>query len=248
MKLPAEPTGFTVRRFRDFRAMSRSAAQFIETELLAKPDLLLCASAGATPTGIYENLALRHSVSRGKFGRLRVLQIDEWGGLPDGHAASCRRDLQTRLLRPLDIDTRRFEGFRSHRNGEKECSRINRWLAANGPIDVCLLGLGLNGHVAMNEPADEFIPHAHVSKLSRSSLNHGMLRDLARKPRFGLTLGLGDILRSRRVLLVVSGRHKRPILARLLKPRVSGRLPASFLWLHGDVTLFCDRDALPEQP
>ena len=245
MRPSVEPTGFTVRRLKDSQAMSRAAAKLIETELSEKPDLLFCASAGATPTGTYENLALRHSLNPGQFGKLRVLQVDEWGGLPEGHPASCRSDLQTKLIRALEIDARRFEGFHSNRNGEKECSRINRWLAANGPIDVCLLGLGLNGHIAMNEPADEFNPQAHVSKLSPTSLSHGMLRDLAKKPSFGLTLGLGDILRSRRIVLVVSGASKRTVLKQLLKRRVSGGLPASFLWLHPDVTLFCDRDALP---
>ena len=73
--------------------------------------------------------------------------------------------------------------------------------------------------------------------------NHGMLKDLPNKPRYGLTLGLGDILRSRRILLVVSGQPKRAVLKRLLQPRVSGRFPASFLWLHSDVTILCDRDA-----
>jgi len=225
--------------------MSRATAKFIETELLAKPDLLFCASAGATPTGTYENLAHVYSRNPAPFRKLRVLQIDEWGGLPEGHPASCRTDLMTKLVGPLNIDASRFQGFRSERNGEKECSRINRWLAANGPVDVCLLGLGLNGHIAMNEPADEFNPQAHVSKLSRTSLTHGMLRDVRKKPRFGLTLGLADILRSRRIVLVVSGGSKRAVLAQLLTRRVTGSLPASFLWLHSDVTLFCDRDALP---
>ena len=178
------------------------------------------------------------------FKKLRVLQIDEWGGLPPGNPATCRTDLQNKLLQPLGISSQRFEGFRSDApDPERECERISRWLAANGPIDICLLGLGLNGHVAMNEPADEFVPHPHVSKLTRSSIGHGMLKDLQAKPRYGLTLGLGDILRSRRILLVVSGQAKQTVMKRLLQPRVSTRFPASFLWLHSDVTIHCDRDA-----
>ena len=244
MEACAKGTNLRLRLAKDYRTMSRWAADFIEADLKFQPDLLLCASAGGTPTGTYERLAARHLTNPKLFRKLRVLQIDEWGGLPRGHPATCSTDLQHKLLQPLGISPRRFEGFRSDApDPDRECERIRGWLATNGPIDICLLGLGLNGHVAMNEPADEFVPHAHVSKLSRSSLNHGMLKDLPNKPRYGLTLGLGDILRSRRILLVVSGQPKRAVLKRLLQPRVSGRFPASFLWLHSDVTILCDRDA-----
>ena len=244
MKRPARVNFLRVRVAKDYGTMSRRAADFIEAELKRRADLLLCASAGGTPTGLYRRLAKRYDAAPAIFKKLRVLQIDEWGGLPPGNPATCRTDLQNKLLQPLGISSQRFEGFRSDApDPERECERISRWLAANGPIDICLLGLGLNGHVAMNEPADEFVPHPHVSKLTRSSLGHGMLKDLQAKPRYGLTLGLGDILRSRRILLVVSGQAKQTVMKRLLQPRVSPRFPASFLWLHSDVTIICDRDA-----
>jgi len=229
---------------RDYAAMSRRAAEFIEAEIESKPDLLLCASAGGTPTGTYECLSAAHLRNRRLFKRLRVLQIDEWGGLSPRDPATCRMDLHNKLLTPLGINRARFEGFRSDPGDpEHESRRIARWLEANGPIDICLLGLGLNGHIAMNEPADEFVPHAHVSTLARSSLNHGMLKELKDKPRFGLTLGLGDILHSRKILLVVSGQPKRRVLSRLLEGKVSTRFPASFLWLHSALTIICDRAA-----
>jgi galactosamine-6-phosphate isomerase len=188
---------------------------------------------------------MRYRARPGLFSKLRVVQIDEWGGLPRGNPAACCTDLQKKLLEPLHVSPRRFAGFKSDaRNPERECKRIRRWLTANGPIDICLLGLGLNGHIAMNEPADVVVPHVHVSRLARSSLRHGMLKDLAEKPRYGLTLGMGDILRSRKILLVVSGQAKQSAMKRLLQPCVSSRFPASFLWLHSDVTILCDRDAV----
>jgi galactosamine-6-phosphate isomerase len=115
-------------------------------------------------------------------------------------------------------------------------------LAAKGPIDICILGLGLNGHVAMNEPAAASNPSTHVAKLAPSSRKHGMLRGLARKPAYGLTLGLGDILQSRKILLLVSGNNKRAALKRLMCPEVTSRFPASFLWLHSDATVLCDQE------
>ena len=229
---------------KNYSEMSRLAGEYIEAEVRTKPDLIICASAGGTPTGVYERMAKRHADDRRLFRKLRVLQIDEWGGLSPKNPATCRMDLVTKLLGPLAINGERFEGFRSDaKDPERDCQRIARWLAQNGPIDICLLGLGLNGHLAMNEPGDEFVPHTHVSTLARSSLNHGMLRSLKRKPRYGLTLGMGDILRSRKLLLVVNGKAKRKVLAKLLEGKVSTHFPASFLWLHSDATIICDRES-----
>jgi galactosamine-6-phosphate isomerase len=227
-----------------YDAMSRRAADFICGELERRPNLLLCVSAGGTPTRAYELLAARCGSGPGLFRRLRVLQIDEWGGLTPGDPATCEADLRAKLLQPLRITRNHYQGFRTDTpDPGAECARIARWLAANGPIDLCILGLGSNGHVAMNEPANALRPHAHVAALAASSRKHAMLKDLAQKPRYGFTLGMADILRSRRILLLVNGKRKRLALKRLMRPRVTPRDPASFLWLHPDATVLCDREA-----
>lgn len=229
-----------------YELMSRRAAGLVMAELKKRPSLILCASAGGTPTRLYELLAARHQRQPRLFGKMRVLQIDEWGGLPRRHAASCETDLRLKLLEPLQIRGERYAGFRTDSpDPESECSKMRRWLAKNGPIDVCILGLGVNGHVAMNEPAPALMPHAHVSVLTRSSLKHPMLKELKQKPRFGLTLGMTDILSSGMVLLMVNGRHKREALERLLKPKVTTQFPASFVWLHPRGFVLCDRESAP---
>ncbi len=242
-------TNFKIQVPGTYDAMSRAAADFICTELRQRPDLLLCVSAGGTPTRAYELLAARCRMEPRLFRQLRVLQIDEWGGLTPGDPATCEADLRTKVLKPLGIARNRYMGFKADATDpEAECARIARWLAANGPIDVCLLGLGGNGHVAMNEPAKALTPHAHVAALAASSRKHAMLKDLARKPRYGFTLGMTDILCSRRILLLVNGKRKRPALKRLMRPQVTPRFPASFLWLHPDATVLCDREAAAAFP
>ncbi len=227
-----------------YEAMSHAAAEFICSELRQQPNLLLCASAGGTPTRAYELLAARCQRQPRLFARLRVIQIDEWGGLAPGDPATCRADLRAKLLEPLGISHDRFVGFRTRAaDPEAECGRIARWLAGNGLIDVCILGLGRNGHVAMNEPAEVLAPCAHVAVLDESSRHHAMLKHVAKKPRYGFTLGMAEILRSRRILLLVNGRQKRQVLRRLMKPGVTTSFPASFLWLHPDATVLCDREA-----
>ncbi len=231
---------------KDYAAMSARAADFIVAELKQRPELLLCASAGGTPTGPYEQLAARYTRQPHLFRKIRVVQIDEWVGPPPSHPATCRYDLRTKLLAPLHIDSTRFRGYKSDAaDPHREPRTMAQWLTKNGPIDICILGLGLNGHVAMNEPDDELVPQAHVSKLTSQSQKHSMLATLKRKPRYGLTLGMADILASRKILLLVSGTTKTAILKRTLQPNVTTRLPASFLHLHPDVTVLCDRAAAP---
>jgi len=230
--------------FANYDAMSRRAADLVCGELKQRPNLLLCVSAGGTPTRAYELLAARCVSEPGLFRQLRVLQIDEWGGLRPGDPATCEADLRTKVVQPLGIGRNRYKGFRTAATAPAaECARVARWLAANGPIDVCILGLGSNGHVAMNEPAEALVPHAHVAALAESSRNHAMLEHLAKKPRYGFTLGMADILCSRKILLLVNGKRKRPALRLLMHPRVTSRFPASFVWLHRDATVLCDRQA-----
>jgi galactosamine-6-phosphate isomerase len=230
---------------KNYSAMSERAADFIVADLKQRPNLLLCASAGGTPTGPYEQLVARYSRQPRLFSKMRVVQIDEWVGPHPTHPSTCRYDLQTKLLRPLSIQPSRFRGYRSDASDpRRECRTMSGWLAKNGPIDICILGLGLNGHVAMNEPADVLVPHAHVSRLTSQSRKHSMLATLKRKPTHGLSLGMADILSSRIILLLVNGPKKRAILKRTLESKVTTRLPASFLHLHPNVIVFCDRAAL----
>ena len=230
-----------------YESMSRTASECILTRLRQNPDLLLCVSAGGTPIKTYQNLVSRAARQPQLFSRLRILQIDEWAGLAPAHPATCESDLRRNLIGPLGVRGDRFIGFHSNAPDRRaECVRISKWLAENGPIDICLLGLGTNGHVAMNEPASISIPHAHVARLAETSRHHALLKDLTRKPRHGLTLGMGEILSSKTILLLVSGPIKRIALKRLIRPQVTTRFPASLLWLHPDAIVLCDKAAAPK--
>ena len=233
----------------NYEAMSGAAADLILAELKIRPALLLCVSAGGTPTRTFELLAAEQKKNSRLFAQLRVLQLDEWVGLPAGSPARCETDLQQKLLQPLGVHPSRYFGFKSHAaDPQLECDRLAQWLAANGPIDLCILGLGVNGHIAMNEPGDEFVPSVHLASLTKSTQQHPLLKGLSKKPRQGLTLGMGDILSSRKLLLLVNGRHKRDALKRMMQPRVTTKSPGSFLWLHPDATVLCDREAWDGEP
>jgi galactosamine-6-phosphate isomerase len=229
---------------KDHEQMSRRAAARIAAAIRRKPDLLLGVVTGASPTRTYEHLARMRAVEPWLFRRVRVLKLDEWLGLPPRHPASCESYLRVKLLGPLGIPRSRYQGFQPRpKDAAADCARLARWLERHGPIDLCVLGLGRNGHLLMNEPAAALTPGPHVARLAASTRRHSMLEGLKTRPRLGLTMGMADILQSRAILLLVSGRQKVAPLRRMLSGRVTTRSPTSFLWLHPDVTVYCDRAA-----
>jgi galactosamine-6-phosphate isomerase len=227
----------------DYEAMSRHALDWLTQRLREQPAALVCLAAGSTPGRAYELLAERGASEPTLFERCRLLKLDEWGSLAMNDPATCEYQLRSTLVTPLGLSDR-YIGFDSDpQNPAAECARVAAWLDQNGPIDVCVLGLGVNGHVGFNEPADFLEPHAHLARLSDSSLSHAMLQHSTRRPTYGLTLGVADLIGSRRVLLLVSGAAKRAPLRRLLSGQITTAFPASLLHLHRNVTLLCDAAA-----
>ncbi len=183
--------------------------------------------------------------SRKLFESARIIKLDEWGGLAMDDPASCEQHLRQALIDPLGLHERYVAFDSQTADAESECKRIAAWLEQNGPIDVCVLGLGVNGHIGFNEPAEFLQPHAHVATLSEASMHHAMIANSKQRPTHGLTLGMADLLQSREVLLLVNGEGKRAALSRLLESRIATDFPASFLALHPDVRVMCDRAAFP---
>jgi len=219
----------------------------IVSALADKPDLLLCAAGGSTPLRTYELLAEHCQRKPELFRSLRAVKLDEWGGIAMDDPGSCENQLQQYLVNPLGLSEDRYFGFNSNPpDPDVECERIQSRLASEGPVDLCVLGLGMNGHVAMNEPAAALQPASHVARLTAATLAHAMLANTKSKPGFGLTLGMAEILASREILLLVSGASKRQPLDKLLRREITTEFPASFLWLHPNWTLFCDRAAAGE--
>lgn len=230
--------------FPDHETMSQAATDLLVRQLQEKPDALICLATGQSPMRAYALLAARGQAEPHLVQSLRVLKLDEWGGLAMEDPASGESWLREALIKPLGLAAR-FTGFNSRpANPEAECERIRCWLEQNGPIDSCVLGLGLNGHLGFNEPAAALQPHAHVAKLSETSLHHSMVANQKALPTFGLTLGMADLLQARQVLLLVSGAAKREPMRRLLQGDITTDFPATFLHLHGQTHLLCDEAAL----
>jgi len=223
-----------VTRFDSEISLAEAASDHILHVIQQKPDLLLCAATGNTPTLSYQKLAEKAvAVS---LDQLRLFKLDEWGGVPMEHAGTCETYLQEYLISPLRISSDRYFSFLSNpTDPEQECERVQNLLEQQGPIDLCILGLGVNGHLAFNEPGEFLQPHCHVAQLSQASLGHSMAQDMDGVKLYGLTLGMSDILASKEILLLISGTSKEEVTRSLLEGKISTQLPGSFLWLHPKV-------------
>jgi galactosamine-6-phosphate isomerase len=228
-------------------AVAQKAAALILDELRAKPGLLLCAPTGSTPTRTYEVLAEKFLKEPSLFDALRVVKLDEWGQLPMDDTGSCEAYLQRHLLGPLKVSRNRYLSFDSQAEPTAECARVEKELDRIGPIDLCILGLGANGHLGFNEPADALQPLPHRAELTPTSLRHSMVREAKIPLSYGLTLGMKHLLQSRKIILLVTGAHKAGPMAHLLSGKISTQFPASFLWLHPDAVCLCDHATAPEK-
>lgn len=226
-----------IQTFESEKALAEAASRHIIETIQQQPNLLLCTATGSTPTLSYQHVVAQRE--QFPHDQLRIFKLDEWGGIPIEHPGTCESYLHQHLLQPLNISSERYFSFQSNPpDPEQECKRMHQILQREGPIDLCILGIGVNGHLAFNEPGDFLHPHCHVAKLSSSSLQHQMAKDMQGAQLYGLTLGMQDILASKAILLLISGQSKLEVAMRLLQGKISTQLPASFLWLHNNVQVF----------
>lgn len=232
---------------KDFLTMSQKGSEIVLREIDRKPDLLFCVASGGSPAGLYEEMVKKYHQKPDFFSHLRVIKLDEWGGLEDGSVFSSEYDVQRKLIEPLKIDFTRYLTLDPNsQNPGVECARVQQKLEEIGPIDICILGIGVNGHIALNEPAAKLQMDCHVEKLAESTLNNGMIKSLSQPPTYGMTLGVGNLLFSKRILLFVSGKGKKNALEQLLKREITTEFPASLLWLHPSVDLLIDQTVFNE--
>ncbi len=228
-----------------YEELSIKSKDLIIEHIKKKNDLLLCAASGDSPTGTYQLLASEYQKNRELFSGLNVIKLDEWGGISMDQSGTCESYLQEHLVQPLQISESRYISFKSNPdNPKEECASVQEKLKKTGPIDLCILGLGSNGHLALNEPGEFLQPYCHATELAPSSLEHSMTTEMESKPTYGLTLGMADILNSKKILMLISGSKKKEIVKQFLSQKVTTNLPASFLWLHPNVICLIEKDTI----
>ena len=224
-----------IRKFRTNSELSDYASDLIVSEIDVKPNLLLCIATGSSPTETYQKLAQK----KDKFSteELRIIKLDEWGGISPTNPESCETYIRTYINKPLGITEENYITFNSNpAEPLDEVARIQTYLDENGAIDVCILGLGANGHIAFNEPSAYLQPFCHKATLTEKSMEHSMAKNMGNEmPTYGLTLGMANILQSKKIIMIIAGKGKEDIIKRFLSKEINTNLPASFLWLHPNV-------------
>jgi galactosamine-6-phosphate isomerase len=226
-----------ITRVANYQELSALAAKHIIEEVKAKPNLLFCAATGGSPTGMYAEMQKEKDV----FSQMRVIKMDEWGIIPSSHPDSCESYLQKHLLGPLEIPNDRYVTFDPNSDeASAEIQRIESYIRANSPMDICILGLGKNGHIAFNEPAAYLQPGFHQAILAESTIQHDPALSQGAVPAFGWCVGMQGILQSKKIIFLVTGKGKETALEQILTKQISTDCPASFLWLHPNVELITD--------
>lgn len=229
--------------FDRYEDMSLAAAAFMHRCIMNKPDLLVCPASGNSPRRAYHELAARMNETRLRHA-MRVAGLDEWVGISHDDPSGSGYQLRSQLIGPLGIrDYFLFDG--KYADEEAELRRAGDYLEKNGPIDLCVLGIGTNGHLGLNEPGECLNASIHKARLAESTRAHPMMAGASFRPEYGITLGMKDILSAGKILLLVSGASKKAVLADFMTRKIRTQLPASFLWLHPDVTYMFDKEAMP---
>lgn len=227
----------------NYQEMSQLSCDLIIADLKKNPRKLICAATGNSPTLMYKKIVNQYDTNHNIFKELSVVKLDEWGGINKNDENSCETYIHNNIITPLNISSDHFISFESNPDSpEKECDKIQKELRVKGPIDICVLGLGKNGHLGFNEPAEVLTPNCHVANLSQSSLQHQMAGIMKDKPAYGLTLGMANILHSKQIILLVTGPDKEKVVEQFLTQKITSYLPASFLWLHTNVDCYIDSE------
>ncbi len=231
----------------NYEEMSRKAAEIIAAQIKSKPDCVLGLATGSSPVGTYKQLVSWCSKGELSFSEVRSVNLDEYVGLAPEHKQSYRYFMQDSLFDHVDIkreNTNVPQGLAE--DHEAECARYNKVISDLGGIDLQLLGLGHNGHIAFNELGSGFELETHTVALTESTIEASkrFFESADEVPRRAFTMGIKSIMQACNILMVVSDEAKADIVCRAFTGKVTTDVPASVLQLHPNVTIVGDKAAM----
>lgn len=225
--------------FKNYEEMSQASAQLMKQTILENQTVNICLASGGSPERTYQIFS--EIVQDLDLTSLKITKLDEWCDVDPDSEYSCEKYLKERVILPLKLKDHQFIRFSPMSDDYvSECENVHTALMEN-PIDLCILGLGKNGHLGLNEPHEFLQPFAHVAELSQTTRHHAMIET---NPHIikGMTIGLAEIMASKKVLLQVSGEGKKEIFERFMSKKLDPYLPASFLWMHPNVEVYVRED------
>ncbi len=232
---------------KDYEELSRKAANIMAAQVILKPNTVLGLATGSTPVGAYQNLAEACAKGDLDFSQVSSANLDEYQGLSGDHDQSYRYFMNTNLFDHINIRkecTHVPNGLA--KDAEAECVRYDAVIESLGGVDLQLLGIGGNGHIGFNEPSDIFKKGTHCVTLTQETreANARFFETLDDVPTHAFTMGVGNIMAAKKVLLLASGAGKAQALYDSLFGPIDPKVPASILQLHPDVVIVADEAAL----
>lgn len=232
---------------KDYAGASRKAAEILAAVVSEKEDAVLGLATGSSPIGMYNELAEMNRAGKISFKKCRSVNLDEYVGLSADHDQSYAYFMAHNFFDKIDIDKKNTNlpnGLAE--DPAKECERYNAVVASMGGVDIQVLGIGNNGHIAFNEPADAFSKGTGLIKLTDSTIdaNARFFASRDEVPTQALSMGIGQIVAAKKILLLASGKGKAEILERAFFGDVTPRVPASILQFCPEVYVCADADAM----
>jgi glucosamine-6-phosphate deaminase len=229
-----------------YEEVSRTAAQQVADLIHNQPDAVLGLATGSTPVGLYRELIRMHLEEGLDFSAVTTFNLDEYVGLPDDHDQSYHYFMQENLFKYINIrpgSTHVPNGMA--RDIRAECRAYEEKIARTGGIDLQILGIGANGHIAFNEPLSSLGSRTRIKTLtSKTRLDNARFFDTPGEvPRYAITMGIGTIMDARALLLLANGAGKAEAIAKTVEGPISAAVPASIVQLHQDATVIIDREA-----
>ena len=231
----------------NYEEMSRKAANILSAQVILKPDCVLGLATGSTPIGTYDKLVEWYEKGDLDFSEVKTVNLDEYRGLTRDNDQSYYYFMHEHLFDRVNIDPENTNVPNgTEPDADKECERYEKLIESMGGVDIQLLGLGHNGHIGFNEPADEFDKVTHCVDLQESTIeaNKRFFASADDVPRQAYTMGIKSIMAAKKILLVATGSAKADALYKSLYGPITPNVPASILQLHQDVTVVADEDAL----
>ena len=222
-------------------------ARRIGRALAETPALVLGLPTGRTPVATYAELCRLHAAGEADFSQAVTFNLDEFAGIAPSHPGSFRMFMERHLFQGINLAPTRIHFLDGTAPDlDAECDRYEAGIEAAGGTDLLLAGIGANGHIGFNEPAETLAARTHRVRLAESTRRHNAALfggDLSLVPLEALSMGIGTILKAGAIVLVATGAHKAACVERAVRGPVTTSLPASFLQLHRHVELYLDSAA-----
>lgn len=231
--------------FENYEEVSKAAAKLVASQIIIKPDSVLGLATGSTPVGMYRELCRMYRDGELDFSAITTFNLDEYYPIDKDNEQSYHAFMWENLFSHINL---RKEAAHipdgSAADAQAECEAYERAVSESG-VDLQILGIGQNGHIGFNEPDECLEAKTHVTDLTENTIqaNSRFFESEDLVPKKALTMGVGTILSAKKIVLLACGKNKHEAVAKLLSGKVTTSSPASFLNLHNDVIVICDKEA-----